>query len=302
MVIREPSSVTTATETPIDTKPFDLSQVQTPSSKIIRKASASCILIYVRCGEASLFIEENCIKLQRYDFVAIAPGTEFHIDPATTSDVLCILKMSQEYIENQLIIHLKQNKLLFGFFSNIIHAEECQNSYLLFRNQNDKALNSFNNLSFEYRREQTSSRILTFFLAIILEELCLQYEVVTCRTLYQKENIDLVGILKFIEANLNTVTLNKLADQFHYSPSYLSASFKKQMSMNYSEYVKKLKMEKAEDYLIHTDFTVAEIAGFLGYSDRSQFFQTFKSYYKTSPSEFKRSRKEARLLNGTENK
>lgn len=291
MVIREPSSVTTATAVSIDAKPFDLSQIQAPRNKISRKASTSCTLIYVRCGEAALFIEENCIKLQCYDFVAIAPGTEFHIDPATTSDVLCILRMDRDYIENQLLIHLKQNKLLFRFFSSITHAEECQNSYLLFRNQNDKALNSFNNLSFEYRKERTSSRILTFFLAIILEELCLQYKVVTCHTLYPKETIDLVGILKFIEANLNTVTLNRLADQFHYSPSYLSASFKKQMSMNYSEYVKKLKMEKAEDYLIHTDFTVAEIAGFLGYSDRSQFFQTFKGYYQTSPSEFKRSRR-----------
>lgn len=272
-----------------DRLPFILTQLNGSSKKIEKRKSKNVTFIYIRNGQASLFIENNCIKLNSHDFVLIYPNTFFHIDKSENDSVI-IFKLPVKFVKEELYTVLKKNEKINYFLSPIVFDSANKIAYLYYKNNYSNNLDSFNNLFLEYTKKDNSPRprILTFFLAILIEEISLHSQLITSSNLFPKENIDIQGIIDYIEQNLNTITLSDLAKHFHYNTSYLSTTFKKNTNMNFTDYVRNKKMEKAKDYLLHTDYSINKIARLLGYSDRSHFFQVFKAYYSVSPSDFKK--------------
>ncbi|MNJ80329.1 HTH-type transcriptional regulator YesS [compost metagenome] len=72
---------------------------------------------------------------------------------------------------------------------------------------------------------------------------------------------------------------------------YLGKLFKKETGEKFSNYVVKLRMEKAIEEIEKTgDVKVFELAEKLGFGDNPQYFsQVFKKYTGHTPSEYKRS-------------
>jgi len=95
----------------------------------------------------------------------------------------------------------------------------------------------------------------------------------------------------YIEAYSDTVTLRKLAEHFGYHPNYVSRYLRQETGQTFSEIVLEKRMQKAELLLLNTDLTIEKIAAMLGYSNNSNFYKAFRTYYKTSPREFAAGRK-----------
>ncbi|MEG0753200.1 MAG: response regulator [Angelakisella sp.] len=82
------------------------------------------------------------------------------------------------------------------------------------------------------------------------------------------------------------LSLSQISDKVYLSESYLSRRIKKALGMTFVEYVTKLRMEKALEYLSAPNPVIGEIATQLGYSDYRYFSGCFKRYTGYSPSEF----------------
>ena len=95
----------------------------------------------------------------------------------------------------------------------------------------------------------------------------------------------------YIEAYSDTVTLRKLAEHFGYHPNYVSRYLRQETGQTFSEIVLEKRMQKAELLLLNTALTIEKIAAMLGYSNNSNFYKAFRTYYKTSPREFAAGRK-----------
>lgn len=97
-------------------------------------------------------------------------------------------------------------------------------------------------------------------------------------------------VLSHIHQNVYNNDLTKisyLADRFGMSQSSLSITFKKTTGDSIHQYVTKFKMKLAEERLQNTEFTVAQIASQLGYTDESHLTKTFKKYFAMSPKQYR---------------
>ncbi|MFC5046728.1 AraC family transcriptional regulator [Aquimarina hainanensis] len=98
-------------------------------------------------------------------------------------------------------------------------------------------------------------------------------------------------ILSHIRQNVydNDLTkINYLADLFNMSQSSISTYFKRKTGESIHQYVTKYKMKLVEHRLQHTDFTIAEIAYQLGYTDESHLTKTFKKHFSMSPKQYRK--------------
>ena len=97
--------------------------------------------------------------------------------------------------------------------------------------------------------------------------------------LYMKENLD------------KNLKLEDMAEHVHYSISHFSLIFTKSTSYSPLEYFSQLKVQRACQYLDHTDFTIKSIAYELGFSDPFYFSKVFKKHTSLSPVQYKNRKK-----------
>lgn len=84
------------------------------------------------------------------------------------------------------------------------------------------------------------------------------------------------------------LTLKDVADHFHFHPSYLSSCFSAYMKEGFSDYLNRIRIEKAEELLCRDSASISEISAMVGYSDHSYFCKVFKKYTGMSPSEYRK--------------
>ena len=72
------------------------------------------------------------------------------------------------------------------------------------------------------------------------------------------------------------------------SPNYFSTIFKKELSLSFSEYLSRYRIEKSIELLITTNLKTYEIAWQSGYSDEGYFGKTFKKYTGKKPNEYRK--------------
>lgn len=95
-------------------------------------------------------------------------------------------------------------------------------------------------------------------------------------------------ILEFIHSNLcnSQMSISFVASQFDLSNSYFSFFFKEQMGIKFSDYIEKLRIEKACELLKEEKYNIDEVAKMVGYTNAHTFRRAFKKVVGILPSEF----------------
>ena len=84
------------------------------------------------------------------------------------------------------------------------------------------------------------------------------------------------------------LSLKKVADAVYLNSDYLSRLFKKEMGINFSEYIQKLRLKQAELLIKNTTIRISEIAIQVGFSSFSHFSTAFSKVYGYAPSKIRR--------------
>lgn len=97
------------------------------------------------------------------------------------------------------------------------------------------------------------------------------------------------NILGYLENHYaDDITLNELAEHKYFvSVGHLSRTFKNKTGQTFSKYLTELRLKKAKEFLINTDFDITDIATFTGYNDASYFTQIFRKSCGMTPSEYR---------------
>ena len=104
-----------------------------------------------------------------------------------------------------------------------------------------------------------------------------------------KDRTLLQRIFAFVEDNSdNTCKIENLSKELDYAPSYLSRMFKSSVGLTFSDYVRRIKIAKACNYLTDTDLPVLETAGRCGFNSLSSFNRAFKAVTGINPTEYRR--------------
>ena len=107
------------------------------------------------------------------------------------------------------------------------------------------------------------------------------------------ENSKLITeILSYIESNYTDpmISLAVVADIFNITEIYLSRLFKEQTGENFSKFIERLRMEKAQEMLAKTDMKVADISQAVGYNYVQVFNRVYKKNFGKTPSEIQKER------------
>lgn len=83
------------------------------------------------------------------------------------------------------------------------------------------------------------------------------------------------------------ISLQAVAKETYMSTSHLSRKFEKMMGMHFSQYVRKLRLQKAAELLRSTDKSVIEIAEECGFSNSNTMTVNFKKMYGDIPSVYR---------------
>ena len=106
----------------------------------------------------------------------------------------------------------------------------------------------------------------------------------------------LVKAIEYIKANFyNGITLNDVARHVNLNAYYLSKLFKKELGINFIDYVTSCKMEKAKEFLKDTDMPIINIAIELGYNGPNYFSKVFKKNFGITPSQYRDEKKNERI-------
>jgi len=95
-------------------------------------------------------------------------------------------------------------------------------------------------------------------------------------------------ITDYINANYRTITIQELQTQFHFQEDYFNRMIKKYTGMNYSSYVQEIRLQHAEQMILHTSKTIAEITELVGYHNKGFFYRIFQKKYGCTPKEYRK--------------
>ncbi|WP_297633012.1 AraC family transcriptional regulator [uncultured Clostridium sp.] len=103
-----------------------------------------------------------------------------------------------------------------------------------------------------------------------------------------KSNFLINNMIKYIHLHIeDNFSLNQMAKDFNNSPSYLSSLFKDVMNISITNYVHKMKIERAKLLLKTSTKPILEISNLLYYCDTSHFSKTFKKFTGVSPIQYR---------------
>lgn len=84
------------------------------------------------------------------------------------------------------------------------------------------------------------------------------------------------------------LTMNHLAEEFNLSVPYLSAFFKKQIGITFTEYYNSIRLDRATNEMLALDDSIENIAHNNGFSDSRTFVKLFQNKYKMRPSAYRK--------------
>ena len=238
-------------------------------------------MVFVECGRFELFINNQIYELFEGDVVFV-----------------------NSFVPHKTLTHIGNRKLLLQFKHNLFSSEQMlmplfpkKNDFAIFRKdseQNKSLTFCFEKLSREFEDQKKSYT--SFIKASFYEILAVLYRF---EILDNPEEISLppecerfLPALQYVYDNIAfPVSLGEISDMLNIDRSYFCRLFKKTMNMSFMEYVYILRLNKAEELLLHSDMPITEIAIESGFSSPAYFTKIFKEKKGYTPSFYKQLKK-----------
>lgn len=246
-------------------------------------------LAYVYDGTCRQTICEQNLELVTGDLIIIPPGIRHTISVFDNSVILnCLIKKST--LHNIFFSFLNKPNILSAFFLNNIYSENG-NSYVIFHTGSDADIRQrflyiyweFINKSMYYDQMMNNTLLIIFGLLIRNYEKSAELPTFT-----QKTDVQRFALLQYIQENFSSITLEMIAERFHYTPEYTSQLIRKTTGQTFTDILQKIRTEKAQVLLQDTNLSVTNIAQQVGYENVEHFIRIFKKKLHMTPTEYRK--------------
>ena len=244
-------------------------------------------IFYVYKGNCQLKFENEIRTLTEGELCIIAPNSYHSIIHDDENSMIITISIRKSTFDSSFFSLLTNKDLLSDFFRTILYNNTDTN-YLLFSTDNSEDIKLImKNLILEYNKKDIYSNNCCISLVTLLFSLVLR----NYSDAVQFYNYDLSNdfhlIMTYIQTNYCYLTLDTLADNFHYSNAHLSDLIKKYTGLSFIKLITKLKMLHAVKYLKNTNLSIEKISELVGYNSGDHFSRTFKKYYSCSPKQYR---------------
>ena len=248
-------------------------------------------IIYVENGRASVRICGQDVSMNKKSMLFIPPGCPYRIS-AEAEAVVPVITVDKRLMIYDFHPISKFNSVLSGFFAKVMCGESVP-GYILYSRILNPAVPSTLKLmiSEELHRQSCSSFIQTQLLLCVLAYLSEQnsstYDISPGR-LNRAEQIG--RILNYIRFNYRTITLEKLAESFHYTIPYVSKLIRSTTGLTFTEILREIKFDVCRSLLLNSDLKINKIAEVAGFQNTDHFNRIFKKRMGETPTEYKKNR------------
>ena len=249
----------------------------------------------------------ECISIQRYDSIS---GEELNpYRRLSAGDIQTIVGGRQRYraiIHQRIPIHAVGVEILPAYYEDFLKKQYPDLYFDLpaaFQSVDQAAdFPAMSKLLFEvenYRGEGSAADL--FYEAKVTEAIALVVDAWKRqgskreRPLSAEDLAGLQNVVSYISDHYAfDIPLARLAGIACMSESKLKTCFKRQLGCTVTQYIQGRRMSQAEHLLIHTDFTMGQIAQMIGYTTSSRFAELFKKSTGLLPMEYRRLATEGR--------
>ncbi len=246
-------------------------------------------LVYVVKGQARLILGSRTQPLAEHALAILSPQL-LHDIVVEPDCMLLSIALTEQTMEETLYKLLRQENVLSEFFHSGFGGTDS--SYLMFMPESPRQILSiFRGILHEcYNRHEYSKVIYDNYLEILFALLLRQqadYE--GYKSLQQQQGAaHMLNVLKYMQDNYRTISLQQLAELFHYEPSYLGKQIKASTGKNYTELIRELRIEETKRLLVSTELSMDEIAERAGYDSRVHFFRSFRTAVGVTPGQYRK--------------
>lgn len=248
------------------------------------------VFLYVYEGSCVVELEGTSYTMEAGELCLISPRvTRRHF--LTENDfVLCIM-VEKGRFEKDFFALLRYDNFLSEFFRQALVKNE--KGHLFFMIPPDTGIcQIFQRLFQEVVRTDPYSDTMFGLCLNLLFTQILRSQKDTYQHFSQNDKptvlVALPYILQYIQENYADLTLETLADAFHYEKGYLSKMIHRFTGKTYTQIVGHYKLEQAADLLTHTDMRISDIAQRSGFGSSDHFTRSFRKYAGTTPRQFRK--------------
>lgn len=230
-------------------------------------------LVFVLSGEVALTLGDDVYHMTK-DSVIVVNSEKKHSLKVKESGLCCQIAIDYQTISDYL------GSSLFLFWCNSVAERQREYDRLL-----------------ELLKKILATRLVhggredfgTYALYYQLMDLLIKNYLIDSNDVRYQENRDEVSerihqIMSYVQSNYNReITLNELAEKLYLSNAYLSRFFKKNLGLNFKDYINSIRLHHALDDLLATDKNMTRIAMDNGFPSVSRFNQVFRECYEMSP-------------------
>lgn len=244
------------------------------------------VIEYFRKGTTSKRIEGNIYSINEGDIVITTPA-ELHI-PLRTEDC---------YIE-KISIHINESLLsVFGgdqtvFFDKIVNKEKGIGNIIISDIVRELGLDKELDQCLRYAQDFSleSQVLLSCKIIEILAKISKFIEKDTIKDLSPTSSNKIINeMIKYINRHYTEdITLDTLAQRFHFSKYYISHLFKDYVGVSPYDYLIIRRLYICND-LIRGKHTIKEACFLVGFHNYSNFYRLYKKHFKITPQQFRRS-------------
>ena len=245
-------------------------------------------LVYTKSGSGTHYINERPYRVQRGDLLFINYGETHAIEPDERLEFYNFLVKPEFIAENVVNSETIDDIFLLFLPEGAAELQDRKTSCVRFKGADLAEIEMIvERMAAESKKKGPCYRfMMNGYMRLIFAKLIrglLQSAGTERPALLTKE------VLSFLDQNFTEpVTASALAERCFYNPAYLGRVFKTVYGKSMKEYIREKRMEYAVKLLKDPSLTIDDIYQRVGYTNKTQFYKCFRSFYGVSPGEYKK--------------
>lgn len=243
-------------------------------------------LAYMYSGSCTITFENSAVTLHKGDCILINSYVSHSNSCCGEDDILINFLISRKYLNANFFNRFSDASYISSYFISTLQNDHRVNDFILFKSACSRRLPIFINeyLIEFYNKGIYSKDFLDSYITLIFLELA---DIYKSQSREETKANDIIYILRYLEENYNSCTLDSTAKFFHMNPNYLSGYIKKNTGKNFKQLIQEQRLAQASRLLLNTNLSITAIANEVGYDNVTFFYKKFRESFGCSPAEYR---------------
>jgi AraC family transcriptional activator of pobA len=236
-------------------------------------------------GSCSVFFGDQDVALSTGDLVMIPPFVA-HTHPVFSDDCLMYsMSVRLSTVKQRFPQLFMSDHILSNFFGSTYDPSDKPGCLRLHAHEYFLGENRLADIVSEYANpSEYSCEMLDLYTSDFLMELLRNYSSDAEKLFFTSSHSQLETLVtQYIREHPHTVTMSDLSRKFSYSERQISRLIRQNTGMNYSQLLKKIRMESIGELVRDPSVSMEQIISDSGISSPSYFYKAFHAYFGMTP-------------------